>query len=94
MTGMAALSAGRIEQTGQRFESLFLSMLLKEMRQSLGEEGLFAGDTNDVHGGLFDLYLGKHLAESGGVGLADAISRMIQPAKADAPAKLHGSAPA
>jgi peptidoglycan hydrolase FlgJ len=89
-SGMGARS---IAETGQQFESLFLSMILKEMRQTLGDEGLFPGDPGDVQGGLFDLYLGKHMAESGGVGLADALKRLIQPASAlHAPEKSNSVA--
>jgi peptidoglycan hydrolase FlgJ len=52
-------------------ETMFLSLLMKEMRQTLESDGgLFAGDGGDVYGGLFDFYMGKHLADSGGVGLA------------------------
>lgn len=58
---------------------MFLSLLLKEMRQSLEPDGLFAGDAGDVQGGLFDLYLSKHLADAGGVGLAAAVERQLSP---------------
>jgi Rod binding domain-containing protein len=78
-------SAARgVEETGKQFEALFLSMMLKEMRQALEPEGLFAGDVGDVQGGLFDFYMGKHLADSGGVGLAASITRQLQP-----PAPAH-----
>jgi len=60
-------------------EATFLSMLLKEMRETLDPEGgLFPGDSGDVQGGLFDLYMSKHLADAGGVGMADAIVRQMQ----------------
>jgi flagellar protein FlgJ len=69
----------RVRDMARELESTFLSMLLKEMRQTLEGEGLFPGDTGDVQGGLFDLFLGKHLADSGGVGLAAAVQRQMQP---------------
>jgi len=56
------------------FEALLVSLLLKEMRQTAGGDGLFAGESSDIYGGLFDLYLGQHIAESGGLG----ISRMVE----------------
>ena len=38
-----------LRQAAGEVESMFLSLLLKEMRQSLGEEdGLFSGDTGDT----------------------------------------------
>lgn len=51
------------------FESMFLSFLLKEMRKTLQPEGLFGKDTGDVYGSLFDFFLGRHLAQAGGLGI-------------------------
>jgi peptidoglycan hydrolase FlgJ len=68
----------RLKGMAKEFEATFLSMLLKEMRQTLEPEGLFPGDSGDVQGGLFDLYLGRHLADSGGIGLAATIVRQMQ----------------
>ncbi len=62
-------------------ETMFLSLLLKEMRQSFdSEESLFAGDKGDVYGGLFDFLMSRHLAENGGIGLATAWSQQLQQA--------------
>ena len=82
-TNAKVSQAGATDQTtetmARELESTFLSLLLKEMRQTLEPEGLFAGDSSDVQGGLFDLYLGKHIADQGGVGLANAIIRSLNP---------------
>jgi flagellar protein FlgJ len=66
-------------------EANFLSMLLKEMRQTFEPDGgLFPGDTGDVQGGLFDLFMGQHLAAAGGFGLAAALDRQLRtPSHAD-----------
>lgn len=61
----------------QEFESLFVSQLIKEMRQS-SEEGLFPGDESDTFGGMFDMFLGRHIAENGGIGLADSIRSALE----------------
>ncbi len=63
---------------GQQFEALFLAQLVKEMRQTLEPDGLFGKDGGDVLGGLFDLYLGKHLAQAGGLGLAPLLQRQLE----------------
>ncbi|MCR9200966.1 MAG: rod-binding protein [Planctomycetaceae bacterium] len=69
----AAQGAEQEEKLLKQFESVMLSMVLKQMRQTgTGEEGLFPGDSSDTLGGMFDMYLGEHLAESGGFGLMDA----------------------
>jgi peptidoglycan hydrolase FlgJ len=66
------------KELAQNFEATFLTQLLKEMRQSLEPESLFAGDKGDIQGGLFDFFMGKHLADSGGIGFADSIVRQLQ----------------
>lgn len=68
---LAADGRPSLADAARDLEGMFLSLLLKEMRQSLGEEGgLFAGDGADVYGGLFDFYMSQHLAGAGGFGLA------------------------
>lgn len=84
----------RMKEMATEMEATFLSMLLKEMRQTLEPEGgLFPGDTGDVQGGLFDLYLGRHMAESGGVGMAAALLRQIQSTSATQTPTTNAPAP-
>jgi len=56
-----------IDSVAQGFESMFTSLLIKQMRQSLQPNSMFGQDTGDVMGGLFDLYLGQHMAQAGRV---------------------------
>ena len=56
-------------EVAEAFESVFISMLVKEMRQTTGDEGLFAGDNSDTFGGMFDLYMGQHLAKGSNIGV-------------------------
>ncbi len=65
----------QLDQVGTEFESLFMSMLLKEMRQIEGEEGgLFSGDGGDVYGGLFDLMMGQSLAQNSPLNIAQLVT--------------------
>ena len=57
------------EEVADAFESVFISLLVKQMRQTTGEEGLFAGDQSDTFGGMFDLFMGQHLAQSNDIGI-------------------------
>jgi len=66
------------EAIAQQFEGLFMSMLVKEMRQSPLGEGLFPGDGSDTYGGIFDTFMGQHLAENGGIGMAASIAAAIR----------------
>lgn len=67
-----------VEEVARNFESLFASQLLKEMRQTLEPDTFFAGDSGDVWGGLFDMYLGQHLAQSNALGIAEMVKRQLQ----------------
>lgn len=71
--------AAAAQDVGEQFESIFVSMLLKEMRSSMSEEGLFAGDSADVYGGLFDMFLGQHIASQGAFGIAEMINQQVTP---------------
>jgi peptidoglycan hydrolase FlgJ len=75
------VSAARAAEAAKEMEATFLALLLKQMRESLDSEdggGLFPGDTGDVQGGLFDMFMSRHLAEAGGVGMATAIASQLQ----------------
>lgn len=68
------------EKVGEEFESLFVSMMLKEMRSTLDSEngGLFQGDSSDTLGGMFDLFMSQHMAEGESLGIAQAINRYME----------------
>lgn len=63
----------------RQFESLFMAQLCKEMRQTLEPGGLFGEDPGDVMGGMFDLFMGKHMAAAGGIGLGAYLQRHFDP---------------
>lgn len=64
------MERAQVEKLGQEFEGVFLSFLLKEMRNTV-EGGLFAGDSSDTYGGMFDMFLGQNLAKSKPLGISD-----------------------
>ena len=61
------------ESLGKEFESVFVSMLLKEMRLSL-DEGFFGGEETDSFGGMFDLFVGQHLSQTSPLGIANMLT--------------------
>lgn len=63
---------GTPDEVATAFEAVFASMLVKEMRNTL-KDGFFGGESSDVLGGMFDLHLGKAMAESGGLGVKDMV---------------------
>ena len=46
-----------------------MSMMIKQLRETSSGEGLFPGDKSDTYGGMFDMFMGDHLAESSDTGL-------------------------
>lgn len=62
---------------GRAFDGMFASMLMKQMRQSL-DGGLFGKDAGDVLGGLFDHFLGEHIAKAGGFGVGEMIRMQLE----------------
>ncbi len=81
----------KIEQIAKGFESMFFSMLCKEMRGTLEPGTLFGGDQGDVLGGLFDQFMGEHMAQGGGLGIAAMIRKQLN---AQAPHEQHPAKPA
>lgn len=88
-------------QVAQDFESVFASMLLKEMRQSLEPGTMFGQDSGDVYGGLFDRHFGEQLTKGNGLGMKKMVEESIgrlqragRPITGDAPVAPTTVAPA
>ena len=79
-SGLAELKAragrdadGSLDQVARQFESLLIHQMLKSMRQASLGEGLLDNDQTLFYRDMYDQQLAIHLAESGGMGLADVI---------------------
>lgn len=68
----------QVDTVASEFEGLFMSLLLKEMRSSLGEGGLFGGDSSDTYGGMFDLFLGQQLAQTKPLGIGQVLMQQYR----------------
>jgi Rod binding domain-containing protein len=66
-----------IEKVATGLESMFFSLLCKEMRETLEPGTLFGGDQGDVFGGMFDQFLGEHLAQGGSLGIAAMVRKQL-----------------
>lgn len=84
MEGLTALKArasqdaeGSLDQVARQFESLFVQQMLKSMRQAGLGEGLMDSEQSLFYRDMYDQQLSIHLAESGGMGLADVIKRQL-----------------
>lgn len=66
-----------IEEVAKGFESMFVSMLLKQMRETLEPGVMFGEDKSDVYGGLFDMFMGQYLAQQGAFGIANLVRKQL-----------------
>lgn len=66
----------QLRQAAQELEGVFLGLLLKSMRGTVSQGGLFgAGADSQMYRDMFDQEVGRTLARRGGIGLADMIVR-------------------
>lgn len=61
-------------EAATKLEGVFVSMLLKTMRETMTEGEMFGGDHADIWGGVFDQYMGDEIAGQGGLGITDQLS--------------------
>src|SRR5437762_8711357 len=81
-----AAKAKAADQVATHFEAVFWSMLIKEMREGLEPGGMLGEDGGDVLGGMFDVTMGDHLAQSHGLGVAVMVRQQLEK---DHASKLH-----
>jgi len=70
LTQAGSQKSAKVQKAIKDFEGVFLSMMIKELRQTDSEDGgLFPGDASDTFGGMFDTFMGQELAAGRGVGM-------------------------
>lgn len=67
---------GAIKQAAQQFESLFMQMVLKSMREATPKSGLLDSPAGDTYTGMLDQQMATRMSSSG-TGLADVIVRQL-----------------
>jgi flagellar protein FlgJ len=72
-------------EVAKQFESVFVSMMMKAMRDTLPQDGMFASNELESYQEMFDQQLSLDLSRNGGLGLADLISRQMAMAQGFAP---------
>jgi Rod binding domain-containing protein len=66
------------KDAAQAFESMFASMLIKQMRQTLNSgQGFFGHDPSDILGGLYDHFMGQFMAQHGSLGIGAMIEKNL-----------------
>lgn len=85
-TGGAQLDAAERLRSGStapaeaayKFEALFATLLVKEMRGTLAQGFFGEGPQSDVFGGWLDQFVGEAIAKDGGLHLADGVRRGLE----------------
>lgn len=65
-----------LKAAAQQFESVFLNMMLKSMREATPQEGLFENEQTKLFTGMLDQQLAQNMS-SRGVGLADILVKQL-----------------
>ncbi|WP_349431716.1 flagellar assembly peptidoglycan hydrolase FlgJ [Methylomarinum sp. Ch1-1] len=77
-----------IKQVAKQFESVFLTMVLKSMRQAKLADGLLDSDQSEFYRDMYDQQMALHLSGEPGIGLAELIAEQLSPKKNEAQSKL------
>ncbi len=79
VTGLKARDPEKLKKACQGVESIFLNMMLKEMRKAIPKSGLFSDSLQkDIYTSLFDQQVAREVAESGrGIGLSQMLFEQL-----------------
>ncbi|MGP1256234.1 MAG: rod-binding protein [Kiloniellales bacterium] len=65
------------EETGKKFESMFLAQMLAPMFDGLGEDSPFGGQTAKAYRSVMLQEYGEAMSAAGGIGIADQVKAEI-----------------
>ena len=77
-----------LKEVAKQFESLFLNMVLKSMREAKLANGLLDSDQSKFYRDMYDQQLAVHLSGDPGVGLADLIVKQLDRSKTEDAEKM------
>ena len=80
------------KEVATQFEAMFIQMMLKSMRDAIPKGGLFDSNDLETYTEMADQQIAINLSKSGGMGLADLITRQLTLGRADTAAEQATSA--
>ena len=80
------------KEVATQFEAMFIQMMLKSMRDAIPKGGLFDSNDLETYTEMADQQIAINLSKSGGMGLADVITRQLTLGRADTAAEQATSA--
>ena len=82
--GLAQMRAGAVQgeervtkEVAQQFESIFINMMLKSMRDATERSGLLDSEATKTYESMFDQQLSAELAGQGTFGIAQALQNQL-----------------
>ncbi len=72
-------STAALAETAEKFEGIFLQMMLKSMRKTTSGEGIFDSEQSRFYQDMFDDQIAQDLAKRGQVGIAEMLVRQLSP---------------
>ena len=82
--GLAQMRAGAVQgqekvtkEVAQQFESIFINMMLKSMRDATERSGLLDSEATKTYESMFDQQLSTELAGKGTFGIAEALKNQL-----------------
>jgi len=66
-----------VKMVAKQFESLFVQMMLKSMRDSLPEDGLFSSKDQRMYQDMMDKQMSLNISNGKGIGLSEVIERQL-----------------
>ena len=64
-------------EVAQQFESIFIELMMKSMRDATPKDSLFNSDQMEAYQDIFDKQLALDMSTSGGLGIAEIIEQQI-----------------
>lgn len=84
VNGLSSISRAERQHAGsglkpvtQQFEAVFLNMMLKTMRASVPDSGLYNSDAMKTMGQMRDMQLAQAMSSSRGIGIADMLQQQL-----------------
>lgn len=82
-----------LKEAARQFEAVFLQMMLKSMRATVPQDGMFESEQTRFYQELLDSQLAQVMSAKGGTGLAAVIERQLSRQSAEAPEKDSAGMP-
>ena len=67
-----------LKQVAKHFESLYLNMMLKSMRQASMGDPLFDSNNSDMYRDMYDSQIALQMSQQNGIGIADVLVKQLQ----------------